>query len=431
MLAETILNMEGARLKFGQGATTELGFEARQLGLRRVMLLTDRGLAALAPVEQARSSLAQAGVEAVLYDGVRVEPSDRSFIAAAEFAAQGQFDGFVAVGGGSVIDTAKAANLYATYPADLMEYVNAPIGCGSPVPGPLAPLIAVPTTSGTGSETTGIAIFDLTERRTKTGIAHRALRPTLGIIDPVHTTSLPATAVAATGLDVLSHAVESYTAVAFTEREAAAEPGLRPTYQGANPISDVWATKSLQIVARYLERAVGDADDSEARSQMLLAATFAGYGFGNAGCHLPHGMSYPVSSMVAAARAEGGYQAEGYPTDHPLLPHGTSVILNSPAVFAFTALANPRRHLEAAGFLGADTSDVAEEEVGQVLAGRIVELMRAVAAPSGLAAVGFTEAHIDDLVAGTLPQHRVTKLSPRQAEEADLRDLFRAALRYW
>ncbi len=423
--------MEGARLKFGLGATAELGFEARQLSLRRVMLVTDSDLAALPPVEQARSSLAEAGVEAVLFDAVRVEPSDHSFLAAAEFAAQGQFDGFVAVGGGSVIDTAKAANLYATYPADLMEYVNAPIGRGSPVPGPLAPLIAVPTTSGTGSETTGIAIFDLTERRVKTGIAHRALRPVLGIIDPAHTASLPATAVAATGLDVLSHAIESYTALPFTAREAAAEPGLRPAYQGANPISDVWAAKALQMVARYLERAVADADDTEARGQMLMAASFAGYGFGNAGVHLPHGMSYPVSSMVAAARTDGGYQADGYPSDHPLLPHGISVILNAPAVFAFTAAANPRRHLDAAGFLGADTAGVDDEDAGEVLAGRIVEVMRAVGAPSGLAAVGFAEGHIDALVAGTLPQHRVTKLSPRPADEAELRQLFTAAMRYW
>ena len=423
--------MEGARLKFGLGATAELGFEAGRLGLRRVMLLTDANLARLAPVEQALHSLRSAGIEVVLYDRVRIEPSARSFLAAAEFAAQGQFDGYVAVGGGSVIDTAKAANLYATYPADLFEYVNAPIGRATPVPGPLAPLIAVPTTSGTGSETTGIAIFDLTEQGAKTGIAHRALRPTLGIIDPAHTASLPPLVVAATGLDVLSHAIESYTAVAYTQREAAAAPGLRPAYQGANPISDVWATKSLQMVASYLERAAADAGDVEARTQMLLAATFAGYGFGNAGCHLPHGMSYPVSSMVSAGQTDDEHRGEGYPSDHPLLPHGISVILNSPAVFAFTASANPQRHLEAAAFLGADTGGVEPADAGEVLVVRIIELMRAVGAPNGLRAVGFAESHLDALVAGTLPQHRVTKLSPRQAGESELRELFRSALSYW
>src|SRR5204862_6283847 len=162
-----------------------------------------------------------------------VEPTDRSFAAASQAATEGQFASFVAVGGGSTIDTAKAANLYSTYPADFLDYVNAPIGRGLPVPGPLKPLIAIPTTAGTGSETTGVAIFDYLEKRAKTGIAHRALKPTLGIVDPENTRTLPPAVAASAGLDVLSHALESYTAAPYTSRPMPPRPLERPAYQGS------------------------------------------------------------------------------------------------------------------------------------------------------------------------------------------------------
>ena len=460
---ETILNMEGARIKFGAGATRELGFELRALGVKRALLVTDPVMATLEPVAVALASLRAAGIDAVVHDQTRVEPSDASFKDAIQTAVAGRFDGFAAVGGGSSIDTAKAANLYSTYPAEFLTYVNPPIGRGLPVPGALKPLVAVPTTAGTGSETTGVAIFDLLELGAKTGIAHRALRPSLGIVDPDNTRTLPPVAIASTGLDVLSHAIESFTALPYTAREAPSDPALRPAYQGANPISDLWARRAIELVAQFLVPAMRDPADEKARSAMLLAATCAGYGFGNAGVHLPHGMSYPVSSLVASGAASGsgdadrttggagsgsgggdrspdspapmkgtGYHPAGYPDDHPLVPHGMSVILNAPAVFRFTGTADPERHLEAARLMGADVRGRSGgDQAGAALADAIVDLMRAVDMPSGLAAVGLTRAHIPALVAGTLPQHRVTKLSPRPAAEADLAALFADALRYW
>ena len=272
----------------------------------------------------------------MLFDRVQIEPTDASFKEAIAFAVGEQVDAFVAVGGGSTIDTAKAANLYATYPADFLDYVNAPIGKGLPVPGPLKPLIAIPTTAGTGSETTGTAIFDLVSMHAKTGISHRNLKPTLGIIDPENTATLSPTAVASTGCDVLSHALESYTAIAYTMRPYPERPILRPAYQGANPVSDLWARETLAMVAQYLPRAMADPEDREAREKMLLAASFAGIGFGNAGVHLPHGMSYPVAGMVR------DYHPTGYAGDHPIVPHGMAVILNAPAVFRFTGAAGRR-----------------------------------------------------------------------------------------
>jgi hydroxyacid-oxoacid transhydrogenase len=362
----------------------------------------------------------------VLYDRVRVEPTDQSLLEAISFARQSQYDAFVAVGGGSTIDTAKAVNLYTTHPpADFLDYVNPPIGKGLPVPGPLKPLIAIPTTAGTGSETTGVSIFDFTRMHAKTGIASRLLKPALGILDPENTRTMPAQVAASTGLDILSHAVESYTALPFSQRPRPQRPKERPAYQGSNPISDIWSLQALRMVSRFLIRAVKDPADDEARANMLLAASYAGIGFGNAGVHLPHGMSYAVSGNVR------DYRAPGYPTDHPLVPHGYSVILNAPAVFRFTAEISPERHWAAAEALGADTSRYRVEDAGKMLADRITWFMRELNVPNGLREVGYASSDIPALVEGTLPQHRVTKLSPRPAGAEELSKLFDDSMKAW
>ena len=424
MLLDTAYEIATSNIRFGPGTTKEIGMDLKDRGLKRVMVLTDPNLREQAPVQTALAAIAEASVEYALFDQVRVEPTDASFKAAIAFAQQG-FDGFVAIGGGSVMDTAKAANVYTTYPADFLTYVNAPIGRGEPVPGPLKPLIAVPTTAGTGSETTGVAIFDFVEMKAKTGMAHRYMRPTLGIVDPDNTRSMPPQVAASTGLDVLSHALESYTALPFDQRPRPDRPQLRPAYQGSNPISDLWALEALRLVEQFLPRAVADPSDDEARSAMCLAAALAGIGFGNAGVHLPHGMSYPVAGMVES------YVPEGYAINYPLVPHGFAVIVNSPAVFRFTAPTCPQRHLRAAEVLGADCTGAKDEDAGTILADRIVSLMRELGAPNGLSALGYGSQHIPALVEGTLPQHRVTKLSPRAADAEELAGIFADALSYW
>jgi len=418
--------MATSNIRFGPGVTREAGADLSEWGARRVVVVTDPYVASLAPVATVLESLNDNHVAFSLFDRVRVEPSDASFREAIEYARQGDFDAFVAVGGGSAIDTAKAANLYSTYPpSDFLDYVNPPIGKGLPVPGPLKPLIAVPTTAGTGSETTGVAIFDYSPLHAKTGIAHRRLKPTLGILDPENTRTMPPQVAASTGLDVLSHAVESYTAIPYQCRPRPGKPVLRPAYQGSNPISDLWSLEALRLVAGYLPRAVEDPSDDEARSKMLLASSYAGVGFGNAGVHLPHGMSYPVSGMVR------DFKPHEYPVDHPLVPHGISVILNAPSVFRFTASACPERHLTAAGVLGADIRGVKPEDAGRVLSDRITSFMERLRVPNGLSALGYRREDIPALVEGTLPQHRVTKLSPRPAEKEDLALLFEQALVAW
>ncbi|MBM00609.1 MAG: alcohol dehydrogenase [Rhodopirellula sp.] len=425
MANDTAFQMAASNVRFGQGVTAEIGMDLKAMGVKKTLVVMDPALVDLPTGEIVRRALEQSHISYDIFSEVSVEPTDGSFKRAAEVACEGEYDSFVAVGGGSTIDTCKAANLYATYPADFFTYVNAPIGDGRPVPGPTKPLIAIPTTAGTGSETTGVAIFDYVEQQAKTGIAHRFLKPTLGIIDPDNTRTMPAAVAASSGLDVLSHALESFTAIPFDQRPRPNSPLERPAYQGTNPISDIWALRALELMAQYLPRAYADPSDDEARMNMLMASTIAGIGFGNAGVHLPHGMSYPVAGMVKS------FEPAGYQVDHPIVPHGMSVILNTPAVVRFTAPSDPRRHLRAAAALGADTADAPPEAAGEILADRVMHFMKLTDMPNGLSAVGYTPDDIPALVKGTLPQHRVTKLSPIEAGELELTKLFEDSMQVW
>ncbi|XP_036374525.1 hydroxyacid-oxoacid transhydrogenase, mitochondrial isoform X1 [Megalops cyprinoides] len=419
--------MACSNIRYGEGVTREIGMDLQNLGARNVCLMTDRNLSRLPPVTAVLDSLAKHGVAYKCYDKVRVEPTDTSFKEAIDFAKKGSFDVYVAVGGGSVIDTCKAANLYACHPeADFLDFVNAPIGRGKPITQPLKPLIAVPTTAGTGSETTGVAIFDFEALKAKTGIASRAIKPTLGMVDPLHTLHMPQRVAANSGFDVLCHALESYTALPYNLRSPCPpNPISRPAYQGSNPVSDVWSRHALHVVAKFMKRAVRDPDDLEARSNMHLASVFAGIGFGNAGVHLCHGMSYPIAGNVKT------FTAKDYNVEHPIVPHGLSVVLTSPAVFTFTASMCPERHLEAAQILGADVSNAKREDAGRVLSDALRQFLYDLEVEDGLGAIGYTKEDIPALVQGTIPQERVTKLSPRSHTEEDLADLFEASLKIY
>ena len=413
-------------MRFGSGVTGDVGMDLADMGVKRALVVADPVVSLLEPGARVMDALAASGVRARLFDRVSIEPTDTSWAEAVAFAREAPFDAIVALGGGSTIDTAKAINLYTTYPPDdFLDYVSAPVGKALAVPGPLKPLLAIPTTAGTGSETTGVAVMDVTRLRLKTGISSRRLKPTLAYLDPDNTRTLPPQVAAASGLDILCHAIESYTALLFTLRPLPDRPSLRPAYNGANPVSDVWSLEALRLVDRYLVRVVDDPSDDEARANMLLAASYAGVGFGNAGVHLPHAMSYAVAGNVRT------YTPPGYAADHPLVPHGVSVILNAPAVFRFTAPANPERHLEAAFALGAVRTVSSPADAGAILAERITWFMQRLGAPNGLEALGYTSADIPALVNGTLLQKRLTALSPREATPECFAALFEEAMTAW
>ena len=415
---ETVFTWTAPPLVLGRGAFDEIGQHARAMGLRRVAVVTDAGLAQTDLPARAVRSLDSAGIASTLYDRVHIEPTDESIEAAASWARNAEADGYVAVGGGSVIDTAKAMNLLATNPGGVTDYLNPPIGAGRAPELPLHPLIAVPTTAGTGAESTPVCIVGLHALRLKTGISHPALRPRLAIVDPLTTASLPRGVTIAAGMDVLCHALESYTARQFDDRPRTPPGSLRPAYNGANPISDVWALKALGLLGRWFRRAVDRPDDLDAREGMMLAATFAGIGFGNAGVHIPHACAYPVAGLVAS------YQPADYPTGHALVPHGLAVVATAAAAFRFTYSSAPARHEDAARILADDPNLHGPE----ALPGAVTALCRDVGAPAGLGAYGYDETHVAEIAQGALAQQRLLAISPRPVGEADLMAIVRESL---
>jgi alcohol dehydrogenase class IV len=420
---ESVFTYGAPALKFGAGSSDEIGFDLAAYGVRRVLVVTDAGVAETGHPQRVADQMAAFGIEARVFDGVHVEPTDASIVEAVDFARDsGPWDAFVAVGGGSAIDTAKAVNLLTTNPGELMDYVNVPVGKGAAPVNALAPLVAVPTTTGTGSESTTICVLDVLAQKVKTGISHPRLRPTLAVVDPRLTMSQPAGVTAACGMDILCHALESWTARPFTSFEHK-QPEQRVPYCGANPIADMWAERSMRLLAESFRTAVHHGDDEAAREQMALAATFAGMGFGNAGVHIPHANAYPVAGRVR------DFHPEGYPADHAMVPHGMAVSLTAPAAFRFTFDADPARHVRAAEMLAPEAARPAADRdfLPQVLA----DLMRDIGVPNGLAAVGYTEADVPDLVEGTLKQQRLLATAPREVTEEDAAAILRDSLELW
>ncbi|KAK3835153.1 MAG: alcohol dehydrogenase [Linnemannia elongata] len=423
---EYAFEMASSTMRFGEGVTREVGQDLVNMKAKKVLVMTDPNIAKLPVMKTVVESLKANNVPFVIYDKTRAEPTDKSFMDAIAFTKEHRPDVFVAVGGGSVMDTCKAANLYYNYPdADLLEFVNAPIGKGSVITKDLSPLIAIPTTAGTGSETTGTSIFDYEPLHVKTGIANRKLRPTLGIIDPLNTRTMPSQVKIASGLDVLCHALESYTALPYYERTPRpANPAERPAYQGSNPISDIWSLEALRMTVKYLARSAKDPLDMEANTEMCLAASAAGTGFGSAGVHLCHGMSYPISGLNKT------YKHPEYNVDHSIVPHGISVAVTAPAVFRYTGAACPDRHFKAAEIFGADLSKIRKgESAGPLLADQLTKFLENLGVPDGIGALGYTKADIPALVKGTLPQHRVTKLAPLATGAEALEKIFEDAMK--
>jgi alcohol dehydrogenase class IV len=418
---ETVFTYGAPGLKFGVGASDEIGFDLSQYDVRRVLVITDAGVAATGHPQRVAGQMAQFGIEAAVYDGVHVEPTDASFEAAIAHAREtGPWDAFVAVGGGSSIDTAKAVNLLLTNDGELMDYVNAPVGRARAPQHPLKPLVAVPTTTGTGAESTTICVLDVLALKVKTGISHARLRPTLAVVDPALTLTQPAGVTAAAGMDILCHALESYTARPYSSYDRK-RPDQRVPYCGANPISDMWSEQAMRLLAGAFRRAVHDGDDADARGQMALAATMAGLGFGNAGVHVPHANAYPIAGRVR------DFHPDGYPADEPMVPHGMAVSLTAPEAFRWTFESDPERHLRAASLLGPGH----EYDGPDALPGVLADLMRDIAIPNGLAAVGYGKGDIDDLVEGAMKQQRLLATAPREVHEEDAAGILERSLELW
>lgn len=422
---ENIINFSVTKCKFGVGAMDELGYELSSLGCRKIMLVADPHLWEFDLVDRVSKILSRERFSISIFDDIHFEPHDASLAKAIASARSFDFDAIVALGGGSTIDTAKAMNLYATYPADLYDYINAPIGKGRPVPGPLKPLFAVPTTSGTGAEISPTLVLDLLELRVKTGIAHPFLCPTMAIVDPENLLCVPPEVTAATGCDIFTHAVESFTNRPYNTRPRVKDPSLRPIYIGANPISDMWCEKAIEWVGKYLRRAVFNGSDLEARTYLAIAATFAGIGFGNAGVHVPHALSYPISGMVR------DWIPPGYRVTEPLIPHGFSAVLTLPACVRFTAPTDYGKHARIAELLGANVAGLSPIEAAHMLPDTIIQLMKDIHCPNGLSAVGYSESDVAQLVEGGWQQPRLLVGSPRRVTKEDLSRILYESFKMW
>jgi alcohol dehydrogenase class IV len=420
---ETVFTYAAPALKFGAGAAGEIGYDLSQYGARRVLVVTDPGVAATGWPRRVADQMAQFGIEARVYDGVHVEPTDASLQAAVDHGRDsGPWDAFVAVGGGSSIDTAKAINLMTSNPGELMDYVNAPVGGGRNPSQPLAPLIAVPTTTGTGAESTTVCVLDVLDLKVKTGISHARLRPTLAVVDPLLTVTQPPGVTASAGMDILSHALEGYTAKPYDTYQRKA-PDERVPYCGANPVADMWSEKALHLLARSFRTAYRDGENLDARMDMAMAATFAGMGFGNAGVHIPHANAYPIAGRVK------DYRPAGYPDEEPMIPHGMSVILTAPEAFRFTFEARPERHQFVARLLAATDQELPEGS--EALPAALIRLMRDVDMPNGIGGVGYDKGDIDGLVDGTMKQQRLLTIAPREVTEDDIAGIFERSLELW
>jgi hydroxyacid-oxoacid transhydrogenase len=420
---ETIFTWGAPPLKFGAGAVDEIGYEMAQFGAKRVLILTDPTVNASGLPQRIAESLTEQGITSEIFDGVHIEPTDDSMDKAAGYAReQGPWDGYIAVGGGSCIDTAKAVNLMVSDGGELMDYINKPIGQAKAPSGQLKPLIAVPTTAGTGSESTAMCVLDVLSLRVKTGISHWRLRPTLAVIDPLVSLSLPPEITASAGMDIVCHALESYTARWYTTFEPKSAD-QRVTYCGSNPISDLWCSKALALIAASFRTAVRDGSNVQARSDMMLAATFAGMGFGNAGVHIPHANGYPIAGMVK------DYTPRGYPQDQPMVPHGQSVSLTAPQAFRFSFPSSPERHLQAASMLAPNKDKL--NNAAEQLPAALTDLMRDIDIPNGIGAVGYAESDIPDLVPGTMKQQRLLATCPRTPTEDDIADIFVKSIENW
>src|SRR5674476_768734 len=340
---ESVFTYGAPHLKFGSGAADEIGYDLSLTGAKRVLVVTDPGLAATGTPQRVADQMAQFG-------------------------------------------------------------------------------IAAPTTTGTGSESTTICVMDVLALKVKTGISHARLRPTLAVIDPDLTLTQPPGVTAACGMDILCHALESYTARRYTSYEHK-QPDQRVPYCGSNPIADMWSEKALSLLAGSFRLAVRDGENKEARAAMAMAATFAGMGFGNAGVHIPHANAYPIAGRVK------DFHPKDYPQDEPMVPHGMSVALTAPEAFRFTFDAAPERHLRAARLLapGADEPNNLAEHLPAIL----TTLMRDIDIPSGVGAIGYDENDIDDLVDGTMKQQRLLATSPKTVTEDDIAGIFRRSMNLW
>jgi alcohol dehydrogenase class IV len=412
LLNDSVWHFAVSRVKFGIGAADEVGYDIKSLGVKKVLLVTDESIMKSGVVDIVTSSLDEQKIEYHIWDRAEPEPSLKSVLECIGYAKKIEPEGFISIGGGSVMDTAKIVDLIITHGGDVLDYIAPPTGKGKPPEGPLKPHIAIPTTSGTGSETSPAAVVNLVEQKLKAGISHHFLRPTLAILDPRMTVTCPPRITASAGMDALSHAIGSYTTRRFDQKPKPKTPLERPAYAGRTPLTDIFSSEAIKIIASYLRRAVYHPKDLEARAGMQIGSFYAAVAFTNAGVLPDHAISYPIG---------GRYRT----------PHGLTVAVLLPAVMEFCLPSDYNRFADVARFLGEDVEGTSIFEAAHKSIEAVKRLEKDIGVPSGLEALGIKEEDIPVLAKETLKEQRLLACSPRPITEEDIKQILRSAMKNW
>jgi alcohol dehydrogenase class IV len=389
------------QLVFGRNAAARLGEIAARLGARRALVVTDPLLLRAGLVESVHAPLSEAGVAVEVFSGGEPEPSLRA--AAAAFAAARDFrpDAVVGLGGGSNMDLAKTTAVLLAHGGRPLDYAG-----DDKVPGPIKPLLCVPTTAGTGSEVSAAAVLTDTDNQMKVGILSNHLRPAAAVVDPLLTASCPPKVTADSGIDALTHAIEAYTAV--ENADFSLPPGERTVYQGRHPFGDMLAERAIRLIATHLRRAVRDGSDLEAREGMALGATLAGLAFSNVGVALVHALEYPVGGATHCS-------------------HGAGNGLLLPYVMRYNAPARPAAFAALARLLGEDTAGLSDTEAGERAASAVERLRADIGIPTRLRDLGVKEAQLRPFAEKAFGIKRILRVNPRTPTVEDLEGILRAA----
>lgn len=392
---------------FGTGAVRELGAIGAEFDAESVLVVTDEGVVEAGVADSVTAALE--GLECTVFEDVEPDPSIDVFEAACDVAADVRPDLIVGVGGGSPMDVAKTTSVVTEHGGDVLDYVAEPTGEGTPVPGPGIPTVCVPTTSGTGAETSPVTVISLPAEDLKVGISSQYQRPDVAVVDPGLTVSLPPGPTASSGMDALSHAIEAYVTRRYDAKPAPDGRGDRPDYNGRSPLTDGLAREAITRIGENLRAAVDNGEDLPARRDMALGSFMAGAAFTNAGLGATH----------AIAMAAGAIKHT---------PHGVTIALTLPAVMRYNATSAYDRYAEIAELLGEDVANASRDEAAEAAARGVETLASDVGIDGGLSSLGVSESDVPHLAERASQLERLLEGNPRKVERPDLEAIIRDAL---
>ncbi|MFB6105906.1 MAG: hydroxyacid-oxoacid transhydrogenase [Halobacteriaceae archaeon] len=393
---------------FGTGAVSELPHAVSDLGAGTVLVVTDPGVRDAGIVDTVTTHL-DGAVDYDVFDGVEPDPAMPVYDAALEAAADTDPDVIVGLGGGSSMDVAKVISAVHAHGGDILDYVAEPTGAGEPIPGEGVPTVCVPTTAGTGSETSPVAVVSLPEQNLKVGISSQYILPNVALVDPLLQATLPAGPTASSGMDALCHAIEAYTTRRYDAKARAETPADRPDYNGRNPLTDALARTAIELVGDNIRQAVDNGEDIEARRGMALGSHLAAAAFTNAGLGATH----------AIAMSTGA---------HLHTPHGVTIAKVFPEVMRFNAPSAFDRYADVADILGMETAGLSDSEAADAAATAVERIREDVGLGGGLSDLDVTAEDVPVLTDKTMKMERLLVGNPRRVEREDIESILRASL---